>query len=94
MAQFTTRVELHNADWNDYVKLHAEMRLRGFSQTIKARDGKFYELPPAEYDYTGAETLADVLTKARAAASAVKVSHGVIVTESNGRTWQGLKQIN
>lgn len=93
MAQFTTRVELHNADWNDYIKLHAEMKLRGFAQTIQADDGKSYALPPAEYDYSGAVTRDQVLTKARAAASAVKSANAVIVTEAVARTWQGLKQI-
>lgn len=91
MAQFTTRVELHNADWNDYTQLHAQMKRQGFSQTITSDDGKVYELPPAEYDYSGSVTRSDVLNKAKAAASAIKTSYGVLVTESNGRTWSGLK---
>lgn len=94
MAQFTTRVELHNADWNDYVQLHAQMKRQGFSQTIRSDDGKVYELPPAEYDYSGSVTRADVLAKAKTAAGAVKPSYAVLVTESNGRTWSGLKQIS
>ncbi len=93
MAQFTTRVELHNADWNDYVNLHAAMKQRGFSQTIRSDDGKIYQLPPAEYDYSGNSLRADVLNKAKAAAGSVKPSYAVLVTESNGRTWAGFKQI-
>jgi hypothetical protein len=91
MTSFTTRVELHDATWSDYTKLHEEMRGRGFRQTITSDDGIVYELPPAEYDYQGTVTAADVLAKARAAAEAVKPSYAVLVTESSGRTWAGLK---
>jgi len=93
MAQFTTRVELHDADWNDYTKLHAQMARQGFSQTIKSDDGTVYELPPAEYNYSGSITRSDVLNKAQAAVGAVKTSYAVLVTESDGRTWSGLKQL-
>ena len=49
MTQFTVRVELHEADWDDYDVLHAEMRKEGFSTTITGSDGKTFELPTAEY---------------------------------------------
>jgi hypothetical protein len=91
MAQFTTRVELHDATWSDYEQLHANMRGQGFTQTIRSDDGCIYELPPAEYDYQGPITRAQVLDKAKSAASAVKPSYGVLVTESAGRTWYGLR---
>ncbi len=35
MASFTTRVELHSAQWSDYENLHAYMAQQGFSRTIK-----------------------------------------------------------
>lgn len=91
MNQYTTRVELHDASWDDYTKLHAEMKRRGFSQTITADDGAVYELPPAEYDYNGVDTRAQVLEKAKQAAGAVKMSFAVLVTQATGRTWLGLK---
>lgn len=91
MAGFTTRVELHGADWSDYENLHKKMAAQGFSRTITADDGKRYWLPPAEYNYEAATTRADVLAKARAAASQVKNSFAVIVTEADGRTWYGLE---
>ena len=34
MANFTARVELHDANWDDYVALHKKMAAQGFSQTI------------------------------------------------------------
>jgi len=94
MASFTTRVELHDANWDDYSKLHEKMRAQGFSQTITSDNGTVYQLPPAEYDYNGVVTRQQVLDKAKAAAAAVKSSYAVLVTESNGRTWWGLKQLN
>lgn len=51
MTQYITRVELHDAVWSDYDKLHDAMRREGFSQAIAADDGTIYELPPAEYNY-------------------------------------------
>jgi hypothetical protein len=93
MASFTTRVELHDADWNDYTKLHGEMKNQGFSQTIRSDDGKVYELPPAEYNFVGEITRAQALDRAKAAAAKVKKTFGVVVTESAGRSWLGLTSV-
>lgn len=91
MSQYITRVELHDAVWSDYTKLHDAMHAEGFSQAITANDGAVYELPPAEYNYIGSETRPQVLEKAKSAARTVKPSFAVLVTESNGITWSGLK---
>jgi hypothetical protein len=91
MSQFITRVELHDAVWSDYTKLHEEMRKEGFSQTITSDDGAIYELPPAEYNYVGQATRGQVLEKTKRAAGAVKTSFAAVVTEANGITWNGLK---
>ena len=91
MASFTTRVELHGADKSDYETLHQKMDAQGFSRTITSDDGTRYWLPPAEYNYVAAATRAEVLAKAKAAASQVKTSFAVFVTEAGARTWYGLK---
>jgi hypothetical protein len=91
MSQYITRVELHDAVWSDYTKLHEAMKREGFSQSITGDDGSIYELPPAEYNYIGQETRGQVHDKARRAARTVKPSFAVLVTESNGVTWSGLK---
>jgi hypothetical protein len=91
MSQYITRVELHDAIWSDYTKLHEAMRREGFSQTITANNGAVYELPPAEYNYIGNETRGQVLEKAKSAARGIKPSFAVLVTESNGITWTDLK---
>jgi hypothetical protein len=91
MSQYITRVELHDATWSDYVRLHEQMRALGFAQTIAADVGDIYELPPAEYNYVGNATKWQVLEKAKQAAGAVKSSFAVLVTESTGTAWYGLK---
>ncbi|HVB16639.1 MAG TPA: hypothetical protein VNF04_08915 [Stellaceae bacterium] len=92
MAIFTTRVELHGADEDDYETLHAEMKARRFTQTISA-SGKTYQLPTAEYNYRGNVTKHDVLNKAKAAASKTNRTYSILVTQSNGRTWTGLREV-
>lgn len=92
MARFTTRVELHNADEDDYEKLHAAMGKEGFSKTIVSSDGITYHLPTAEYDREGNLTRDQVLESAKRAANKTGCTHGVLVTESNGRTWKGLEK--
>lgn len=90
MASFTTRVELHGATGADYADLHSKMEAQGFSRLIKSDQGTTYHLPTAEYDYVGNVTRAQVLDKAKAAASKVKQNYSVLVTESNGRVWHNL----
>jgi len=68
-----------------------KLKREGFSQSITGDDGSIYELPPAEYNYIGQETRGQVHDKAHRAARTVKPSFAVVVTESNGVTWSGLK---
>lgn len=92
MAAFTTRVELHGADYDDYEILHAAMERRGFSRFIKSGDGITYHLPTAEYNYIGSKTSDEILALSRAAAAETRKKYSVLVTESSGRKWYGLIQ--
>lgn len=93
MPSFTTRVELHDAGAEEYERLHEEMEACGFSRTITSTaDGVTYHLPDAEYDIGGDLTKSQVLGRAREAASQVVRSFSVLVTQSNGRTWHGLRK--
>jgi hypothetical protein len=92
MAKFTVRVELHAASYSDYEMLHAAMERRGFSRFITADDGKIYHLPTAEYDKSGQFTRQQVLDSAKAAATETGKTFAVLVTESDGRTWMGLRE--
>jgi hypothetical protein len=90
MSGFTIRVELHDANWADYEKLHREMERNGFVRTVVGSDNVVYELPPAEYLFDGNITKWDVLEKARSVAAAVKPSPAVLVSECNSWAWVGL----
>ncbi len=93
MAQFTTRVLLNGyPSADDYEKLHKAMKAKGFSRVIKSDDGEYYWMPNAEYDRHTTVARSQVLADAKAAANTVTKQHEILVTESNGRTWQGLKK--
>lgn len=93
MTSFTVRVELHDADSEDYEDLHKKMKAKGFNRTIQSGDGIRYQLPNAEYNYSGNISRSDVLNSAYDAAKSVRKNPAVLVTESAGRTWRGLDQI-
>ena len=93
MPSFTTRVELHQANYQDYETLHAAMSRAGFSRYITSDDGITYHLPTAEYDRSGNFTRSQVLSQATAAANSTGKANAVLVTESNGRTWSGLSKV-
>lgn len=93
MAAFTTRVELHNARESDYVTLHQAMERQGFSRYVTSNDGITYHLPTAEYNRAGDLTRSQVLADAKVAATSTGRSYAVLVTESRGRSWEGLPQI-
>lgn len=93
MTAFTTRVELHDAAYDEYETLHDEMEQRGFTRTITAGDGTEYHLPWAEYNYLDDRTKEGILALARAAAAETGRRYAVLVTESSGRTWHGLDNV-
>ncbi len=90
MAQFTVRIELHDAQWADYDTLHAAMERQGFSRLITADDGRRYQLPLAEYDSTANLTSSRVLEIAQTAANSTGKRNSVLVTEAKSRAWSGL----
>ena len=94
MAQFTVRVELHDAQWNDYETLHTAMQQQGFSRLITTDDGRIYHMPWAEYDGSGSLTSMQVLGLAQQAATRTGKKHAILVTESASRAWIGLQPSN
>jgi hypothetical protein len=67
------------------------MAAQGFSRTIESDDGSVYWLPPAEYNFQGSTTSDQVHARARTAAGSVDNAFAVLVTESVGRKWSGLR---
>jgi hypothetical protein len=90
MAQFTIRIELHDAQWTDYNTLHAAMERQGFSRLIRGDDGQTYQLPWAEYDAAANLTSMQVLAIAQSAANTTGKKNSVLVTEAKYRAWSGL----
>ena len=92
MPRFTTRVELHDAQSEDYDLLHAYMEIQSFSRTITGSDGTEYQMPPAEYNLIGDHTIEEVRVKAQWAANLTGKTHEILVTEGT-RCWIGLKEV-
>jgi len=90
MSQFTVRVELHDAKWEDYDVLHTAMEARGFSRMITSDDGQTYHLRWAEYTGGGDLTSAEVRDIAKVAADNTGRRNAILVTQSSGRAWVGL----
>lgn len=90
MASFTVRIELHNANADDYEVLHGAMAQQGFFPRIRADNGKVYHMPWAEYDYSSEEPDGDVLTRAKAAAARTRRQFAALVTRAQSRMWFGL----
>ena len=90
MPTFITRVELHDATYQDYVKLHGFMGLEGFTNTIRGDDGGVYQLPPAEYHLVANCTASQARDKASAAAQKTLKKFAVIASEYTAAAWVGL----
>ena len=91
--KFTTRVELHQAGFEDYNRLHQEMALEGFSRTITSDDGRVYHLPTAEYNIDANLTFEQVRDRASRAAAKTHKAYAVLVTEGQVRAWVGLQEV-
>jgi len=101
MSLFTTRVELHGAEGEDYEELHKEMEKEGFWRTIgiENKDVK-YHLPTAEYNYgsrssNSTTNTKEVLELAKKAANRTKLTFSVLVTKvaNDRREWHNLDKV-
>jgi hypothetical protein len=93
MADFTVRIELHDAKWNDYEGLHAAMEQQGFTRLITSDEGRKYHMPWAEYNGTGNLTSTQILNIAQTAANSTGKKNAVLVTEAKSRAWAGLQTV-
>lgn len=92
MAQFTIRVELHGAEWDDYVQLASALAQRNITDVIANGEGVEYKMPPAEYQCQGDLTAAEVRDICVEAAKTTGKAHAILVTKSAGRAWVGLER--
>lgn len=91
MPKFTVRVELHDAEAEDYDVLHTAMEREGFSRFITSDKGARYHMPWAEYNRKSNTTLQAVLESAKRGANRTGKKYEILVTKSAGRTWFNLK---
>lgn len=74
-----------------FEKLHAEMKKRGFSRVIEGGDSKFYWLPNGTY-YRATNSKHDqVFADAKAAVTTVTSGYELLVCEAPSIKWTGLK---
>lgn len=90
MAYFMTRVELHDANAQDYDQLHAAMEDKGFSRLIETREGQWFQLPPAQYHLSSSLSLEQVLESAKKAVATTRKRYGICVTEAVSSILEGL----
>jgi hypothetical protein len=90
MAEFLTRVELHDEKAGDYDKLHEQMGKRGFSRFVMLGP-KTFHMPDATYLSSGTQTPEQIYTEAQAAATAIGRKAGVFVALSASKLemWAG-----
>jgi hypothetical protein len=93
VAKFMTRVELHDATYNDYLQLHGFMRQEGFTNTIRGDDGILYQLPPAEYHIEAPWTAVQARDVASRAAQKTQRTFAVLTAEYNAAAWRGLNKV-
>ncbi|QIF97645.1 DUF2622 domain-containing protein [Proteus terrae] len=61
MANFIVRIELYNADYDDYESLHQKMEGIRFYRKIKYPNGKEYDLPNGTYFGVSSQTASQLL---------------------------------
>jgi hypothetical protein len=93
MSHFTVRIELHQAEWADYERLHTAMQQQGFSRQITSDDGQRYDMPWAEYNGSAALSSMQVLNISQVAANSTGKKNAVLVTEAKSRAWAGLQKL-
>jgi hypothetical protein len=90
MADFTIRVELHGASFDDYRKLHDAMFTAGATMYITGDDGRAHVLPTAEYDLLNSALTVEQV-RDQVATIAAPYSHWklpwVLVTQVAARAW-------
>src|SRR5438874_2336820 len=94
MANYLATVQMHLGVPEDYERLHASMKQRGYLRQITGEDGVFYQLPAGTYLVTGSSANLEVALRAAVdAANETGKKCGVMVTDWNAVTWSGLEAL-
>jgi hypothetical protein len=91
MANYMARVELELAGPEDFERLHASMKQRGYVREIAGEDGVVYRLPAGSYFVTGSSANLEVALRAAVdAANETGKDAAVMVTDWQAVRWSGL----
>jgi len=91
VAKYIARVELHDANGDDYETLHDSMANRGYGRTIVGDNGSTYQLPTGTYVTPETDaTLVTAHNAAKEAADETGKSSAIIVASYVSARWSGL----
>jgi hypothetical protein len=94
MANYMARVELLEAGSEDYERLDAAMRQRGYLQTMPGEDGASYRFPSGTYYVTESSAMLEVALRAAVdAAKEAGKQAAVLVTDWRVARWIGLGNV-
>ena len=94
MANYMARIELREAAPQDYERLDAAMRRRGYLRTMPGEDGASYQLPAGTYYVTESSAMLEVALRAAVdAAEEAGKQAGVMVTDWRSARWSGLVNV-
>ncbi len=87
MARFIVRVELRDANSEDYENLHEKMKAKGYSREIQDANGTWFYLPTAEYTTLKTSTAQAVREEVRDIAFSIKPLNYILVSEASDTAW-------
>jgi hypothetical protein len=91
MADYTVRIELPGASEAEYGALDTVMLEKGFSNSVRAKDGTLFQLPSAEYIVGGWPiTVEQIVDIAKHLADTVRPGARVFGTTATYWQWKGL----
>ena len=93
MSAFNTRIELHDANYQDYEDLHSNKAQEGYKTSIRSDNGTTYHLPTAEYNLIADCTRDEAIEKTKRAAQKTGKRFAAVVSEYTGCSWVGLEQV-
>lgn len=96
MGSFNISIELRGEvdAAGDYRHLRDRMNENGFKHSVSDKAGIAFRLPRDEFTFSGYTSRQELLDKVYGVVSEFIPEPGVMITESAGRIWRGLKEID
>lgn len=88
MPKYTTRIDLRDADKEDYERLSTAMIQEGFSLNLRSEDDSIFVLPTGTFNRESPEAIKEVFRLAEKAANSTGKKNGIVVSEAINRMWK------